>query len=97
MVPLIIAAFSVAALVCGIRAALLWGQSTRVPVEPEGFEPVVPELRQNWWKIAERKAAAQSGALNRRAACWTAAAAILAFVAVIAGIWPSLTTFRHGL
>lgn len=88
MVPLGTVTFGFAAVVCGLRAAWLWRESTRVPVEPEGFEPVVPELQQNWWKMAERKAAAQSASFNQRAASWTGVAAIFGFATAIAGLWP---------
>ena len=86
---MILATFGFATLVCGLTAAHFWRRSTQVPVEPEGFEPVVPELQQNWWKIAEWKAATQSGALNRQAAWWTAAAALLGFVTLLVGVCPS--------
>jgi hypothetical protein len=80
-------ALGLATLICGLRAAYLWRRSTQVPIEPKGFEPVVPEMQQIWWKIAEENASAQSAGLNRRAAWWTAVAAFLAFATVVVGAW----------
>jgi hypothetical protein len=59
-----------------------------VPIEPEGFEPVIPELRQIWWKIAEQNASAKSARFNGQAAWWTAVTAVLAFAAAVVGAWP---------
>jgi hypothetical protein len=79
---------AVAALATGLRAAGLWRDSTRVTPEPEGFEPVLPELRQNWWKIADRNASEKSAEFNRSAAWWAAVTAVLGFVGIVAGSWP---------
>jgi hypothetical protein len=87
MKALLVAVLGFVALICGLRAAYVWHQSTRVPIEPEGFEPVDPELRQNWWKIAEWKASERSGAFNRKAAWWTAATAVFGFASIVAGMW----------
>jgi hypothetical protein len=78
---------AIAALATGLRAARLWRDSTTVTPEPEGFEPVVPELRQNWWKIADRKASEKAAEVNRNAAWWTAATAVLGFAEIVAGSW----------
>jgi hypothetical protein len=84
----IVAGLGLAAFICGLLAAYLWRRSTLMPIEPEGFEPVVPELRQIWWKIAERNASEQSAIFNRQAAWWTAAAALFCFAGVAVGAWP---------
>jgi hypothetical protein len=84
----IVFVIAVATLVSGLRTARLWRDSTTVTPEPEGFEPVIPELRQNWWKIADQMASEKSADLNRSAAWWTAATAVLGFVGIVAGSWP---------
>ena len=56
-----------------------------VKPEPEGFEPVIAELRNMWWQSAQIKAADQSAALNGGAAKWTAWAVALSAASAIAG------------
>jgi hypothetical protein len=82
-------ALAIVAALCAVRSAYLWGRSTKVRPEPVGFEPVVPELKQNWWQLAEWEAAAQSGKFNWGAACWTAAAAPFGLASAIVGLWPN--------
>jgi hypothetical protein len=85
----LVIALALVAMICALRAAYLWGRSTHVRPEPKGFEPVIPELKQNWWKLAEWAAAERSGGFNRQAAWWTAAAAIFGFASVAVGVWPN--------
>ena len=73
------------ALACGLRAAHLWYQSSLIKPEPEGFEPVVDELRNMWWQSAQIKAADCSAALNGRAAKWTALAVVLSAASALLG------------
>jgi hypothetical protein len=73
------------ALVCGLRAAWLWYQSSQVKPVPEGPEPVVPELRAMWWQSAQIEAADRSADLNAQAAKWTAASVVLGAVASLSG------------
>jgi hypothetical protein len=80
---------AVIALACALRAAYLWGQSTRVRPEPAGFEPVVPELKQGWWRLAECEATARASKFNWLAAWWTAATAIFGFVDILIGLLPA--------
>jgi hypothetical protein len=85
----IVIGLAFAALICGLRAAHLWYQSTLVRPEPEGFEPVVSELKQGWWQLAEWKAAEKVAGFNGLAAVWTAAAAVFGFASVTVGMWPT--------
>jgi hypothetical protein len=80
--------FGLAALVCALRAAFTSHLAGKVEPEPEGLEPFEPEMKQAWWWLAEYKGKQKAGALNSEANGWAGAAAIFAFAAVIAGIWP---------
>jgi hypothetical protein len=76
-----------AVLFCGLKAALLWRDSTNVPWLPTGFEPVDPDLRRAWSNVASYEQATKANELNRKAAKWTAATAIVGFVGLVAGFW----------
>jgi hypothetical protein len=86
---IMVGVLAVPILVSGLRAARFWRLSTEVTTEPTGFEPVVPELRQVWWSIANREASKKAALLNRKAAFWTRVSVILACVAGIVGVWPA--------
>lgn len=77
----------------GFRAAQLWLRASAVQPDPgwtfEHPEPVIPELSQMGWTVAILNAGRDSGALNARAARWTAAAVILAAVQSAAGFLAS--------
>ena len=81
-------AFAMLTLICGLKAAGLWRDSTKITPEPRGFEPVLPELKQGWRDLARNEASEKSSTLNRKAAFWTAFAAIFGFVSAVAGLWP---------
>jgi hypothetical protein len=82
-------ALALPALICGLRAAYLWYQSSRVEVEPEGFEPVEEVGRRIWWQDAMLRAAKRSADLNKRAAKWTAVAVCFGTASSIAGAFIS--------
>lgn len=48
----IVIAIGVAVLFCGLKAALLWRDSTKVPWLPPGPEPVDPDMRRAWSDVA---------------------------------------------
>jgi hypothetical protein len=83
----IVIAIGVAALLCGLRAARLWQNSTNVPWLPTGFEPVDPDMRRAWSDVGRYEQSAKVNELNRKAAQWAAATAIVGFVGLIAGLW----------
>jgi hypothetical protein len=85
----IVIAIGAAVLFCGLKAALLWRDSTNVPWPPTGFEPVDPDIRRAWSDVASHEQATRVNELNRKAAKWTAATAVVGFVGVIAGFWPT--------
>lgn len=85
----IVIVIGVAALFCGLKAALLWRDSTNVPWLPTGFEPVDPDMRRAWSHVASYEQSAKANELNRKAAKWTAATAIDGFVGLVAGLWPT--------
>lgn len=78
------------ALMCGLVAVHFWGASTKVQPSPQGIEPGDPEMKRIWWNLAEYEACKKIGRLNRLAAYWTGAAAILGFASAIIGAWPNL-------
>jgi len=84
-------AIGVAALFCGLKAAWLWRDSTNVPWLPTGFEPVDPDMRRAWSDVARYEQSAQVNELNRKAAKWTAATAVVGFVGLVVGLWPVCT------
>jgi hypothetical protein len=83
-----LAVLAAAAAVSGLKATRFWRLSTDVTAEPEGFEPVVPELKQIWWVIAHHEASEKMAQLNRKASFWTAVSVILGGAAAIVGAWP---------
>ncbi len=85
----IVAILAATALYCGLRAARLWRDSTSVPLEPEGFEPVDLDMRRIYWDLARYKLSDRVNELNRNAAWWTKATAIAGFVGAIVGMWPN--------
>lgn len=89
MKTFILIAIGVVTLLCGLKAALLWRDSTNVAWLPTGFEPVDPEIRRAWSDVASHEQSAKVNELNRKAAKWTAAAAIVGFVGLVAGLWPT--------
>ena len=61
----------------GLRAALLWGRASRVPVDPEWknqFQPVDPIQANGGWTNGLMRAFGVSGTLNASAAHWSAIA-----------------------
>ena len=78
---------AIVAAVCAFRSAYLWVASTNTLPEPKGFEPVIPQLRQNWWQLAEWEAATRSGQFNRSAAIWAGAAAAFGLASAIISLW----------
>lgn len=86
-------AAAVGATGAGLRAALLWWDASAVQPDPgwtfESPEPVIPELSQMAWTAAILRAAQDSGALNARAARWTAAAVVFAAIQSVAGFLSS--------
>jgi uncharacterized protein YycO len=85
----IVIAIGVAVLFWGLKAALLWRDSTNVPWLPTGFEPVDPNMRRAWSDVASYEQSTKVNELNRKAAKWTAATAIVGFVGLVAGLWPT--------
>jgi hypothetical protein len=85
----IVIAIGVAALFCGLKAALQWRDSTNVPWLPTGPEPVDPDIRQAWSDVAGYEQSNKVNELNRKAAKWTAATAVVGFVGLVAGLWPT--------
>jgi hypothetical protein len=85
----IVIAIGVVALFCGLRAALLWRDSTNVPWLPTGPEPVDPDIRRGWSDVGGYVQSNKVNELNRKAAKWTAATAVVGFVGVVAGLWPT--------
>jgi hypothetical protein len=79
---------TVSILVCGLIAAHFWGASTKIYPRPAGFEPVVPELRHNWWILAKEAAEKEAACLNRRAAAWSALGTLLAFASTVFALLP---------
>jgi hypothetical protein len=73
-----------AAFICGMVAANFWRLSTNVRPEPEGFEPVDPDVQQLWRSSANDKASETSSSLNQRASWWTGVAALLGFASFLA-------------
>lgn len=77
----------------GWRAARLWLDASKVQPDPDWTvecpEPVISELSQMDWTVAMLGAGRDSGALNARAARWTAAAVILTAVQSAAGFLAS--------
>jgi hypothetical protein len=78
----IVIVFGVAALFCGLKAALLWRDSTNVPWLPAGFEPVDPDMRRAWSDVARYEQ-------SNKAAKLAAATAVGGFVGVVTGLWPT--------
>lgn len=85
----ILVAIGLMALFFGLKAALLWRESTNVLWSPNGPEPVDPDIRRAWSDVARYEQSNQVNELNRRAAKWTAAAAVASFFGLIAGLWPT--------
>jgi hypothetical protein len=89
MKTFILIAIGVAVLLCGLKAAFLWRDSTNVPWLTTGPEPVDPDIRRAWSNVASYEQSAKANELNRRAAKWTATTAIVGFVGLVAGLWPT--------
>lgn len=85
----IVIAIGVTVLFCGLKAALLWRDSTKVPWLPAGPEPVDPDMRRAWSDVAAYEQSNKVNELNRKAAKWTAATAVVGFVGLVAGLWPT--------
>ena len=85
----VVIAIGLAALFCGLKAALLWRDSTNVPWLPTGLEPVDPDIRRAWSDVARYEQSNKVDELNRKAAKWTAATAVVGFVGLIVGLWPT--------
>lgn len=85
----IVIVIGIAALFCGLKAARLWRGSTNVPWLPTGFEPVDPDIHRAWSNVASYEQSAKVNELNRKAAKWTAVTAVVAFVGLVAGLWPT--------
>lgn len=82
---------SVAGPAAALCAAYHWFRASTIDIDPgwrtaypkseadarKSIEPVEPELSQRIWTASIIRAAAQSAALNRTAARWTAAATVL--------------------
>jgi len=85
----IVVVFLLPFIASGLRAAWLWRKSTMVALDPQGFEPVDPDMRRIYWEIARREASDRSAGFNRRAAWWTTISAIFGCAAGIAGAWPT--------
>jgi hypothetical protein len=83
----ILTAIGVAVLFFGLKAALLWRDSTNVPWLPTGFEPVDPDIRRAWSDVASYEQSTKVNELNRKAAKWAAATAVVGFVGLVAGLW----------
>jgi hypothetical protein len=83
----ILIAIGVVVLFCGLKAARLWRASTNVPWLPTGFEPVDPDMRRAWSAVASSEQSAKVTSLNREAANWTTATAVVGFVGLVAGVW----------
>src|SRR5258708_40248146 len=81
----IVIVIGIAALFCGLKAARLWRGSTNVPWLPTGFEPVDLDIRRAWSNVASYEQSAKVNELNRKAAKWTAATAVVAFVGLSPG------------
>jgi hypothetical protein len=84
----IVVGLAFVALICGLRAAYLRYKSTLVRPKPEGFEPVLEEMKRGWWQLAEWKAAETVAGFNGLASRWTAAAVIFGFASAVVGVWP---------
>jgi hypothetical protein len=59
MKTFILISIGVAVLLCGLRAALLWRDSTNVPWLPSGPEPVDPDIRRAWSDVASYEQSAK--------------------------------------
>ena len=77
-------AFAILTLICGVVGASYWRLSTLEGPNPQGFEPVDPEMKQMWWSAAEREASQKSSALNRKAAWWGGVSIVFAFATFLA-------------
>ncbi len=83
---------SLGGFITGIRAAYLWWQSTRVPVDPLNGDPNAIESGDSdfanlQWRAAQFRADQQIGRLNARAAGWTALAVVLGTLSSVVGLF----------
>jgi hypothetical protein len=74
--------------VTGIIAAVYWYRSSRIAVQPGwNIEPADEQLSQAGWTAGTLQAFADSGALNAKAALWTAASVALGSLSAVASIF----------
>jgi hypothetical protein len=95
METLLIVALTLATVVAGVVAALLWRASTRIPVDHgwDGINTIeqadCPEQANLEWTVGLLQANEQSAKLNRTAAWFTFAAAVLSAATGLVGVlWP---------
>jgi hypothetical protein len=79
---------SIGAAVCGLCSGWLWYQASRISITPMwskggGLEPLDPSQSNAHWIVALLETVEQSSRMNRIAALWTAAAAVLGGAALI--------------
>ncbi len=82
------------ALGIGLRASLLWLDSTKIPVVPAWpnngtTEPGDSELSMMGWIVGQLNANERVSKVNARAAKWTAAAVVVSGISGVLGAWPS--------
>lgn len=87
----VLLALAVFAFLAGLRSAWLWYRASRVQIIPMWeqngrIEPVDVRASQQEWIIALLQTAQKSGDLNRRAALWTAATALLSAISALVSI-----------
>lgn len=87
MKTFIVTVIGVAVLFCGLKAALLWRDWTLAfrPVP----SPKIPTCARAWSDVAGYEQSNKVNELNRKAAKWTAATALIGFVGLVAGLWPT--------
>lgn len=88
-------AFSIFSVLAASRSALLWYRASKVNIVPHwlaegGLEPLDPQNANTEWIIALIGTGRKSGEINRKAALWTAIAAVLSAISTIFGIAASI-------
>lgn len=76
--------------IAGLVSARYWFKASAIPVEPiwskyGGVEPGVHSASQDGWMFGVLEAATESARLNKIAARWTAATAMLGAISALVG------------
>ncbi|MGP8434205.1 hypothetical protein ACT2FY_36600 [Paraburkholderia fungorum] len=91
---IVVSVLAILAAVSGVRAAMLLHKSTRLDLHPgrNGFDsieqPGAFEQASQGWPLAKFKLNEQAAILNRKAAWWAIAAAVLGALATILELLP---------